>query len=887
MSLANGSRLGPYEIRTMIGAGGMGEVYRAHDAKLKRDVALKVLPEAFARDPERLARFEREAEVLASLNHPNIAAIYGVVEDRALVMELVEGSEPNGPLPFDEAWAIESQVAAALEYAHERGVVHRDLKPANIKVTPDGQMKLLDFGLAKAFSNQPDAPASPENSPTLTMGATQFGVILGTAAYIDPEQAKGKQVDKRADIWAFGVLLYELLTGERLFKGEDVSETLAQVLTKEPDLNKVPAKARKLLGRCLEKDPKKRLRDIGDAAALLEDDALQANAPARRSKLAWAVAAVFFIAFAIAGFGLWRETRPVDHPLMRLSIDLGPDALSGTHVTAAISPDGTRIVFPIRGQGGKQLLATRLLDKRAAISLTGTEGGFDPFFSPDGQWIGFFADGKLKKISVEGGAPSTLCDASDPRGASWREDGSIIVAPLPTAGLFRIPAAGGSPQPLTRLATGEITHRWPQVLPGGDAIVFVTSAVTGVYDNATIEAFSLKTGERKTLWRGGYFPRYLPTNASTGYLTYIREGTLFALPFDPARLEVRGKPLPLVDDVAGNTISGGGQYDFSRNGTLVYLSGQGKQAAYPIVWLDRTGQVQPLASKPATYSAPRFSPDGQHLAVAVTSSEGINVWVYDLSRDSMTRLTFVPGNNRYPVWTPDGNHIVFRSDQSTTTAIYWIRSDGAGEVRKLVESKLAVTPTSFSPDGRRLAYFQAKSLNGSDLWTLALDLSDPDHPKPGKPESLLSTAFGETLPEFSPDGQWMAYVSNESSRNEVYVRPFPGPGGKWQISTGGGTYPIWSRNGRELFYETIPPDHRIMVAEYIAKGDSFITGKPRLWSDKQILYVDYPNLDLAPDGKRFAVFPQPETALESKGNVNVTFLVNFFDELRRRVPLTK
>jgi hypothetical protein len=493
MPLSVGDHLGTYEILGPMGAGGMGEVYRARDTKLKRDVALKVLPDVFARDTDRMARFQREAEVLASLNHPNIATIYGV-EDRALIMELVEGESPKGPLPFDEAWHIASQIIAALEYAHDKGIVHRDLKPANVKITPDGAVKLLDFGLAKAFTNQKEQSASVENSPTLTKGATEVGVILGTAAYMSPEQAKGSNVDKRGDISSFGVVLYELLTGERLFQGDDVSETLAQILTKQPNVENVPARTRRLLHDCLEKDPKQRSRDIGDAMRLLEDAPL---APARtRSRL---IGVVGVLAVALVGVLvlLWPRPAPL-RPLVRLDVDLGPDAVAAENIPAAIAPDGTRIVFGTRGSDGKQRLATRLLGEANPTPLAGTEDGFDPFFSPDGRWVGFFADGKMKKISVQGGSPVTLCDARNPHGASWDEEGNIMVARGFSLGVSRVSAAGGTPQSLTQPGDkGDLLHSWPQVLPAGNAVLFTASTSSVAFEDARIDVVSLKTGEER------------------------------------------------------------------------------------------------------------------------------------------------------------------------------------------------------------------------------------------------------------------------------------------------------------------------------------------------------------------------------------------------------
>jgi Tol biopolymer transport system component/predicted Ser/Thr protein kinase len=861
-----------YRIVSKLGEGGMGEVYRATDTKLGREVAIKILPAGFAQDPGRMARFEREAKLLASLNHPNIAAIYGV-EERALVMELVEGESPKGPMPFEDAWKIMMQVADALEYAHEKGIIHRDLKPANVKVTPEGVVKLLDFGLAKAFSSESETsgPGNAENSPTLTINATEVGVILGTAAYMAPEQAKGKRVDKRADVWSWGVMLYELLTGDRLFQGEHVADTLAQVLTKQPDLSRVPTKVRRLLKDCLEKDPKDRLRYIGDAPRLLEGELPLAQTPAAKTRWPWLVAAIAVIIAVALAIALWRATRPVDHPLTRLEVNLGPDAMTGSDTTVAISPDGRRIVYPARSPDEKQALATRLLDRPESTLLPGTEGGSEPFFSPDSQWIGFLASGQIKKISVEGGAPVALCSAPGSFGASWGEDNRIVAATSPLSPLVWIPASGGTPRTLTRLAPGEISHRWPQVLPGGDAVLFTASTPKFNWDNANIEVLSLKTGQVKIV-QSGYHGRYLPS----GHLVYIHEGTLFGVKFDPAKLEVRSAPVPILEDVAANPTIGDGRFDFSNSGTFVYDAGKGPAAARRIDWLDSSGKFQPLVSAPGLDFNPRFSPDGRKLAFISG-----DVFIYDLDRESTSRLTF-NGSTRLAVWAPDGKHLALASANNGFN-ISWVRSDGAGSIVNLLKSADEIVPWSFSPDGRRLAYFEYTPGAGFNLWTLPLDLSDPDHPKPGKPEPFLSTPANEALPLFSPDGRWIAYRSNESGSDEIYVRPFPNANeGKWQISSGGGLIAFWSKNGHELFYETA--DNRIMAVDYTVHGSSFVPGKPRLWYDKPLFSVRVSNLDLAPDGKRFAVLAQPESAPGAASPARVTFLFNFFDELRRRIP---
>ncbi|HUB83446.1 MAG TPA: protein kinase [Bryobacteraceae bacterium] len=885
--LAVGANLGPYRIESKLGEGGMGAVYRATDTRLNRDVAIKVLPGSFAADAGRMARFRREARVLASLNHTNIAAIYDI-EEGAIVMELVEGTDLKGPVSVDTAIAYARQMAAGLEAAHERGIIHRDLKPANIKVTHDGVVKLLDFGLATAAEPEEAAyPAvSPTVSPTRSLSMTQTGMIMGTAAYMAPEQARGDKVDKRADIWAFGVVLYEMLTGGRLFAGATTSDTLAAVLKTEPDLSKIPVQLRPVVERCLRKDPRQRWRDIGDVRIALEEvltDVPDLPAPApRRSVLPWALAGAGVIVGALALWAPWR--RPVEQPLTRLSVDLGPDAMKGPNLTAAISPDGRRLVFPARSPNGKQQLVTRLLEQAQTTVLPGTEEGSDPFFSPDSQWVGFFADGKLKKISVQGGAPITLCDTQRDSGASWGEDGTITAALSLLSPLSRVPAAGGNPQRLTSLDKGDLTHGWPQVLPGGLAAIFTVSPRGSGMEDASIEAMSLSSGVTRTLVKEAYFGRYLPASRGRGYLVYLHQGVLFGVAFDPGRLELQSAPVPLLEDVAANPTDGGGQFDFSMapsgHGTLVYSAGKQTGQTWPVVWLDSSGKTSPLIATPGLYGEPRFSPDGRRLAVSMSTSSGTNIFSYDLQRETMTQLTF-GGHADVPVWTPDGKHLVITS--GSDYEIWWMRADGSGQPHRIFESKNTIVPWSFSPDGRRLAYRESHSETGIDIMTLPLDLSDPDHPKAGSPEPFLQSPSEKLVPMFSPDGRWIAYRSNESGRFEIYVQPFPaGRGGKWQVSTGGGLYGIWSDNGRELFYET--PDYRIMVVDYKVTGDSFVPGKPRLWSEKQLSYPGNSNLALAPDGKRFAVFPMPEADGLEKGTVHVTFLFNFLDELRRRIP---
>lgn len=893
MPLSAGTRLGPYEILAPLGAGGMGEVYRARDSKLDRDVAVKVLPPAFGSDANRMARFEREAKVLASLNHPNIAHIYGV-EDRALVMELVDGESPAGPMPFDDAWKIALQIADALEYAHEKGVVHRDLKPANVKVTPEGVVKLLDFGLAKAYSDQPEGSANgdPALSPTITLGATVAGTILGTAAYMSPEQARGKNVDKRSDIWSWGVVLYELISGERLFQGEDIAETLAAVIHKQPDLEKAPPPVRSLLGRCLEKDPKKRLRDIGDARALLgvetQATTQPAAAPSSQRRLGWITAAVLAIAVAVMGYGWWSSLRPGDRPLVRLSADLGPQAIRGSGLTVAISPDGTRIVYSGTAGPGLTRLYTRRLDQSEATPLTGTDSAAPPwpFFSPDSQWIGFVDSGRrLRKVSVAGGAPATLAQMPSAAGsASWGDDGNIYVGST-ALGLLRVPEAGGSPQAVLQSNSFVV---FPQVLPGSKAVLLNTLPSAGLQtvqsaDDLDIAVYSVSNGKLKTLLHGGYFPRYLPANGSTGYLVYVQQTTLFGVAFNPSRLEVSGAPIPLLEDVAAerSARAAGGQFDASHGGTLVYLSGSVVSPARTIQWLSASGQTMPLITQQGNLSAPRLSPDGRHLAYSAVGSKGADVWVYDLDRQTPTQVTFTAPGGREVAWATDSKHLVY----SDGTSLWWIRADGSAQPQKILDTTgndktESPRPYFFASDGG-LAY---STLNKGlpDIYTLPVDITDPEHPKPGQPQPFLTDPqIVEVDPAFSPDGKFLAYSSNESGAEEIYVRPFPGPGGKWKISTEGGKFPVFARATHQLFY--FGGDDRIWVTDYTIHADSFDAGKPRVWSPAKILRTGTrQNFDISADGQRAVVFPVAQ-ASEEQGNLHATFLFNFFDELRRRV----
>ncbi|HXV64236.1 MAG TPA: protein kinase [Vicinamibacteria bacterium] len=905
--LIDGSRLGPYEIQSPIGAGGMGEVYRARDTNLNRDVAIKVLPAAFAQDAERVARFRREAQVLASLNHSNIAAIFGLEESNgvvALALELVEGEElserlKRGALPIDEAVAIGKQIAEGLEAAHEKGVVHRDLKPANLKLTKDGTVKILDFGLAKAYGGEPEAAGMDglSQSPTMSRQMTEAGLILGTAAYMAPEQARGGMVDKRADIWAFGVVLFEMLTGKRLFTGETASDILAAVLKTEPEWDAVPASTpstlRNLLHRCLTKEPRQRLQAIGEARIALEQPLGTPNTVRFRvSSRMWAIPWFLALVLALVSLALWAPWRPAPQPAptLRLSAELGAAASLAPTLygpAAILSPDGRLLVF-VASEGADEppFLHLRRMEQLDAAPLAGTEGARDPFFSPDGEWIAFFADGKLKKVSVSGGAVVAICDAENPRGGTWAEDGTIFFAPSSrSGGLLRVSSAGGTPQTLTipDQASQEVSHRWPQALPGGKTVLY-TAGVPATFEDASLVVHALVGDTRKVLHRGGYYGRYL----ASGHLVFIHEGTLFAAPFDLGRLELTGQPVPVLADVTTNPASGGAQFAFSSDGTVAYLRGEDLGFSVLIQWMDREGKLRPLRGAPGIYRNIGFSPDGRKLALDFFEGKNRDVWVYEWERDTLSRLTSDPGEDRQPAWTPDGRRIAFssaRSDRATGN-LYWQRADGTGEAERLTESKNEQFPRSWHPSEKLLAFDESNPQTSADILILPFTGDEVSGWKPGKPTAFLSSPFSEFEAAFSPDGRWLAYSSNESGRVEVYVRPFPGPGGKWQVSTGGGEWATWSRSRRELFYRA--EDGRILVAGYTAEGDSLRFEKPRAWSPGLVPTGGIGNrtYDLHPDGERVAVVKVSGDGAEVRRD-KVVLIQNFFDELRRIAPVGK
>jgi len=905
--------LGPYEVVSAIGAGGMGEVYRGRDTRLDRTVAIKVLSAALSENPDLKQRFEREARAISALQHPNICVLYDVGTESGtdyLVMEYLEGetlSDPlkRGPLPLDQFWKIAIEVADALDKAHRAGITHRDLKPGNIMLTKSGT-KLLDFGLAKG--NGAAFAASAGSSPSQSVFAaamtrsspatplTSVGSIVGTVQYMAPEQIEGREADARSDIFSFGLVLYEMLTGARAFEGKTQASIVASILALEPKpvrslKGDVPAPLERVVNHCLEKDPELRIQSAHDLKLQLQliselpaagEAKVAAAPPSRFPWMPWAVAGVLLLA---TGLALWRpwQTHEIKEPV-RLSVDIGADTSLDFAITGseALSPDGKRLAF-IGRTGGTRQLYVRPLDQLKATALAGTEGARDPFFSPDGDWLAFFADGKLKKVSFQGGAVVTLCDAANNRGGSWGSDNKIVAALGNREGLSRVDAAGGKPEPLTQLdkAAGDITHRWPQVLPGAKAVLFTAHNAGEGFDNARIAVYSMETGKQQTVAQGGSFGRYLPS----GHVMYMHEGTLFAVPFDLKRLAANGKAVPAVEGVVTDSSTGSAQFAVSPVGTLIYAAGKATGNLTEIQWLDPDGKVTPLRKGMAAYDAPQFSPDGTRLAVHLSEpGKSPDVYVYDWKRDTLTRLTFAPEVDNLPAWTPNGRWIAYGSGRNGPLNLYWGRSDGTGDAQRLTESRNPQLPSGWHPSGKFLAFMEADPKTGLDVMILPLEGDEKAGWKPGKPYVFLNSSFNEMWPAFSPDGRWLAYASNETGRSEVYVRPFLGGDGKWQVSNEGGNHPTWSSNGKQLLYRN--NSGGIMVAEYKTAGGSLQADKPKPWSEIELVVQFTRNLALHPDGKRFAVLKNPQGQAAEKHD-KLVMVQNFMDELRRIAPSEK
>ncbi len=851
----------------------MGEVYRARDTKLGRDVAIKVLPEVFARDAERMARFQREAKLLASLNHPNIAAIYGFEDSgntHALVMELVEGPTladriKQGPIPVEEALRIAKQICEGLEYAHERGIVHRDLKPANVKVSRDDAVKILDFGLAKAVEGEAEA-ADISTSPTLTRMATQAGFIIGTAAYMSPEQAKAKPVDRRADIWAFGCVMYEMLTGKMAFSGETVTDTLAAVIRAEPDWTLLPTatprRIRALLQRCLQKDPKQRLQAIGEARIAIEEvfsgtsqpesgpmAAAPASARLWRRVLPWAVAACFAIALAALAIAYIRTSSSQPQSIQSL---ISPPPKSSFAFSPSpfgvplLSPDGTRLVFPAQGTDGKESLWVRPLDSLDAQQLQGTTAAAFPFWAPDSRQIGFFQDGKLRKIDVTGGPPVLICDAPNARGGTWNQNGMILFAPQPIgSALSEVPAAGGTPSAIASNKESEagFSNRWPTFLPDGRHFLYLSgdlrapgTAKLGIYigELGTDEATFLVQADSNAFY------------ATPGYLFFLRSDTLMAQRFDAGDQKLKGAVFPVAEHIGSPQDYRLGMFSVSQTGLLVYDGAT--EFGGELTWIDAAGKRLGTVGVPDA-SFPRLAPDGKRLAYSTVKISAVNgggdLWIEDLERNVRTRFTF-GSLSVAPVWSPDGSQIAYATAIGNGLSLFAKNSSGAGSATPLgSEANWSQLPTDWSRDGRYIIF----QLGGgkSSIWYLPL-FGDR------KPVPYVQSGFNVGAATLSPDGRWMAYVSDESGSNEVYISSFPKAGSKWQVSQGGGDVPRWSHDGSALYY--LAPTGRVMKAGIKEGGAAVEIGAPRqLFQDDRM--ETNPGNDngysVAPDGKSFLV----------------------------------
>ena len=905
-----------YEFGPLVGAGGMGEVYRGRDTRLNRDVAIKILLPAVARDAERLARFSREAQVLASLNHPNIAHIHGLEEGERgpfLVMEFVEGPTladrlAAGALPLDEAMAIARQVADALEAAHERGIVHRDLKPANIKVQDDGTVKILDFGLAKAIdpASGTGQPGSDANSPTITTPAmSQAGLILGTAAYMSPEQAKGRVVDKRTDVWAFGCVLYEMLTARRAFQGEDVTDTIAAVVRGEPDWDALPAdtpkQIRLLLKRCLEKDRRARISDIGVARFLMNETieptlSVAAPRPAvpRQRRMVPIIAGILAGAAVVAGAWTWSARIPVTAPqTVRFTITPPADqpfVLQANDHDATISPDGSFIVYRTIPPG----MAVRGVNELEARYLSATAGARYPFISADSKWVGFFVGGDVRKAALGGGAAINICRVTGvPRGASWGDDGFIVLATSLSPGLLRVSAEGGEPKALTTEDSAkQERHVLPHVLPGSRWVLFTVLTETNL-QTARIEALNVSTGERKVVVRSGHDATYV----DSGYLVYAAtdmaaasdarfRGSLRAVRFDADRAEVIGETVSVVDQVLVSP-TGTANYGVSRLGHLLYVPGSvitSSSQPRSLVWVNRAGVETPIAAEVRSYAVARISPDGTRLALDVRDQSN-DIWIWDLNRQTLTPLNRDPAQDLSPTWTPDSKRVVWTSTRGGGNPnLFWQAADGTGTAERLTNNPTNQFPTSITPDGTTVVVFGVSPVPeaGTDIFKVRIPAPD------AKAEVLVSTRGPDYGGEVSPDGKWLAYHSSESGEPQVYVRPFPNvQDGRVQISTVGGTRAAWARNGRELFY--LDRDGMLTSVAVQVSGATFSAGTPvkllktRYVAGSSVLGLDLRAYDVSADGQRFVMIKDLDDARRTAALSHMVVVLNWAEELKARL----
>ena len=885
--------LGGYKIISLLGAGGMGEVYLAEDTSLDRKVAIKVLPERLSEDDDRLARFELEAKLLASLNHPNIATIYGLEEfegSRFIVLELVEGDTlgdriAQGSLPVADALELARQIARGLEAAHDQGVIHRDLKPDNVKIAADGRAKILDFGLAKAFDDSP-AQTSPDTSESPTrLQRTQTGMIMGTAAYMSPEQARGKPLDKRTDIWSFGCVLYELLVGRRPFGGDTVSDLLVEILDREPDWSALPAglpvKVKDLLRRCLKKDTDARLHDIADARIEIEEAQQEPaeTAPSgedliavsRPQRMPWLVAMIMFLAAVVAISANWMATRQrTDPPIVRrfaLDFPPGESLIMGPSrgPSIAISPDGNRIAYVGQYEGAPHLFL-RDADEVDGRPLPDTAGASNPFFSPDGRWVGFVATPEIKKISVDGSELSPLARIFGQRGAEWAPDNWIYYSPSYGQGIWRVHADGGEPEELTSLDTsaGETNHRWPSVLPGGRVLIFTVKTTSlDSFDDAIVSAYDMDTGERTVVLRGASYARYSPT----GHLTFVLRGSLMAVEFDPESLETTGSPVVVQDGFVTHPFFGSAQIAYSESGTLVYGLGEIEAPELPLLAVDRNGETRELTEQGRWFVDARVSPNGRRILTTIEAARSTTA-VYDISRKTLTVLS-LDGDIWRSIWAPDSNRIAHTTDSGGEWSIGLTSADGSGENSTLVTSEVDAYTTSWSPDGRTIAFIRNDRETGWDIWTVTAE--------GGSAEPFLVESGAQKDAVFSPDGKWLAYTTNVSGNDEIWVTPFPGKETRSMVSTDGGTEPVWSHSGDELFYRK--GDSLMVVA--IETRPEFDSSAPRTlflgeFSPSDELYRTY---DVFPDGETFVLVQPVEQFFPRR----IVVVLNWFEELRSRM----
>jgi hypothetical protein len=924
-----GSRLAHYDITTHLGSGGMGDVYRASDIKLQRSVAIKFLPQAFSHDEERLARFQREARVLASLNHPNVAAIYGVEEvdgRHFLVMELVPGETledriRRGPLPLAEALGVAKQIAEALEEAHDAGIVHRDLKPANIKITADDKVKVLDFGLAKAGQAEPSnlsismSPTmAPGSSGAPTVATTSAGMIMGTAAYMSPEQARGRVVDRRTDIWAFGVVLFRMLTGGAIFEGETVTDTLARILEREPEWDQLPADTppalRQLLQRCLTKNVKNRLQSIGEARILIQNLIEQpsragaamgaappaAKRPAWKALLPWALAPLFLA----AGFFLRPSAPTVTRPLMRFQYPLAADQVlfHNNRHGLEVSLDGRRVAFMGAAAGNPPpRIYVRTLDAQTETLVPGTEGARSMVLSPDGEWVGFQQGQQIKKVALAGGAPVVVVEnlglSQDlnfgPPGLTWGPNGMIVYPNNLASGLSVVRDLGGKPEPFTELdpANNEASHRLPHFLPDGSAVLFTVlpfSAVAPDWTRAQVWVKSTTTGERKRLLDNAMDARY----AGNGMLVFAREGKLYGVRFDPASMTVSGPEVQVLDGVthsvrgtAAVAWTGAAQYSIAENGALFYAPGSVEPPLLSaLVWVDRQGSVTPVPGMRAMFRfGPRVLPDGARLA----SSElyvNKDLWIFDTARGTEDRATY-EGQNAFPIFAPTGSHFAFRSDRAGPQQIFL--SDGVNlrDVKRLTSGPFDV-PSTWTADGKELLFTRGYTSLGGNTDVFAVSVDQPDTPRP-----VLATAADERYPELSPDGKWLAYTSTDSGRPELYVQPYPGPGPRVTLTSGGAFEPTWSKRGNELFYRTAA--QQMMAMPFTVASGTFVPGRPQMLFRQPSLgggTTVRATYDVSPDGRFLLNQPVTDAAAERNRRIfpsSLRIVLNWTEELRQRL----